>query len=303
MLHNDPLLFEQVILRVAQETGVQPSIIEKDYYVTLFLRRIVEQQPNIIFKGGTSLSKCYKLIRRFSEDIDLNIDTETHPTQGQRKKLKDTIISIVNEFGFSLTNPENVRSRRDYNKYVIDYPTIFLTAYLKEHLIVETAVYIKAYPCKKMMASSLIYDYLESHGYHELVEEYGLTPFALYVQTAERTLVDKVFALCDYYLCDAVYEHSRHLYDIYKLLDVVTLDENLKQLVQNVYEERKPHVNCYSAKDGVNVGAVLQKIADDAIYKSDYQEITAKILFEEVDYETAATALYRMIESGVFSNI
>ena len=76
MLHNDRETFEQVILKVASETGIEPGIIEKDYYVTLFLKRIVELQPNIIFKGGTSLSKCYKVIKRFSEDIDLNIDKE-----------------------------------------------------------------------------------------------------------------------------------------------------------------------------------------------------------------------------------
>lgn len=301
MLHNDHSLFEQVILRVSEDSGIEASIIEKDYYVTLFLQRIVAQLPNIIFKGGTSLSKCYKLINRFSEDIDLNIDTESHPTEGQRKKLKESIVSVIDEFGFTLTNPDKVRSRRDYNRYVVDYPTIFPTSYLKEHLIVETAVYIKAYPCKRMLASSLICDYLERNGYTYLIEQYGLQPFELNVQTAERTLVDKVFALGDYYLSDAVHEHSRHVYDIYKLLDVVTMDDSMKELVQSVREERKPHVNCRSAKDGVDMNALLQEIVDQAVYKQDYEGITAKILFEEVPYETAATALQKIIESGIFS--
>lgn len=301
MLHNDPSLFEQVILRVSEDTGIEASIIEKDYYVTLFLQRIVAQQPNIIFKGGTSLSKCYKLINRFSEDIDLGINTETHPTEGQRKKLKEAIVSILDEFGFILTNSDKVRSRRDYNRYVVEYPTVFPTSYLKEHLIVETAVYIKAYPCKRMLASSLIYDYLERNGYADLIEQYGLQPFALDVQTAERTLIDKVFALGDYYLCDAVHEHSRHVYDIYRLVDVVTLDDSMKELVRSVRGERKPHVNCRSAKDGIDVNALLQEIVDKAVYKQDYEEITARILFEEVPYETAITALQKIIASGVFS--
>lgn len=301
MLHNEHSLFEQVILRVSEDTGIEASIIEKDYYVTLFLHRIVTQLPNIIFKGGTSLSKCYKLINRFSEDIDLNIETETHPTEGQRKKLKEVIMSIIDEFGFALTNPDKVRSRRDYNRYIVDYPTIFPTSYLKEHLIVETAVYIKAYPCKRMLASSLIYDYLERNGYMDLIEQYELQPFELNVQAAERTLVDKVFALGDYYLSDAVREHSRHVYDIYKLLDVVTLDDSMKELAQSVREERKPHVNCRSAKDGIDMNALLQEIIDKAIYKQDYEEITEKILFEEVPYETAASALQTILESGIFA--
>lgn len=302
MLHNDPSLFEQIVLRVSEDTGIEASIIEKDYYVTLFLQRIAEKLPNIIFKGGTSLSKCYKLIDRFSEDIDLNIDTETHPTQGQRKQLKEVIVSIVDEFGFTVTNPDEVRSRRDYNRYVVDYPTIFSTSYLKEHLIVETAVYIKAYPCKRMLATSLIFDYLERNHYTDMIEQYGLQPFELNVQTAERTLVDKVFALGDYYLSGAVREHSRHVYDIYKLVDVVTLDDSMKQLVRDVREERKPHVNCRSAKDCIDMNALLQEIVDKAVYKQDYEEITSKILFEEVPYETAATALRKMIASGIFSS-
>lgn len=301
MLHNDQELFEQMILRVSEDTGIEASIIEKDYYVTLFLQRIVELQPNVIFKGGTSLSKCYKLINRFSEDIDLNIDTEVHPTEGERKKLKEKIVSIIEEFGFTLTNPDQVRSRRDYNRYVVDYPTIFSNGYLKEHLIIETAVYIKAYPCKRMLASSLIYDYLERNGYNDLIEQYDLQPFELNVQTAERTLVDKVFALGDYYLSGAVREHSLHVYDIYKLLDVVDLDESMRQLVRDVFEERKPHVNCHSAKDGIDMNAVLREIVDMSIYAQDYRDITEKILFEEVDYETAVSALCRIIESGIFS--
>lgn len=301
MLHNDPSLFEQVILRVSEDTGIEASIIEKDYYVTLFLQRIVARQPNIIFKGGTSLSKCYKLINRFSEDIDLNIDSETHPTEGQRKKLKEAIVSIIDEFGFTLINTDKVRSRRDYNRHVVEYPTVFPTSFLKEHLIVETAVYIKAYPCKRMLASSLIYDYLKHNSFTELIEQYGLEPFALNVQTAERTLVDKVFALGDYYLCDAVHEHSRHVYDIYKLLDVAALNDSMKQLVWDVFEERKPHANCRSAKDGIDVNTLLQEIVDKTVYKQDYEDITARILFEEVPYETAITALQKIIASGVFS--
>lgn len=302
MLHNNKALFEQTILRVSEDTGIEASIIEKDYYVTLFLKRIVEQPPEIIFKGGTSLSKCYKLINRFSEDIDLNMDTESHPTEGQRKKLKESIVSIIDEFGFTLSNPENIRSRRDYNRYIVDYPTIFPTAYLKEHLIVETAVYIKAYPCKRMLASSLIYDYLERNGYVDFIEQYSLHPFELNVQTAERTLVDKVFALGDYYLSDAVHEHSRHVYDIYKLLSVVALGADMKTLVQSVREERKPHVNCRSAKDDIDMNALLQEIVDKAVYKQDYEDITAKILFEDTSYETAVSALRQIIASGIFSN-
>ena len=300
MLHNDRETFEQVILKVANETGIEPSIIEKDYYVTLFLKRIVQLQPNIIFKGGTSLSKCYKVINRFSEDIDLNIDTQSKPTEGQRKKLKENIVSIIDEFGFTLDNADNVRSRRNYNRYIIDYPTVFSSNFLKEHLIIETAVYIKAYPCERLQATSIIYDYLKHNGYEDLIQKYGLEPFELNVQTASRTLIDKLYALGDYYLSDAVQEHSRHIYDIFKLSDIVSLDANLKQLVSEVFDERKPHEQCRSAKDGIDMNVLLQEIIDKDIYKKDYEDITEKMLFEDVPYSTAIKTLQKIVDYKLF---
>lgn len=300
MLHHNRETFEQVILRVAEDKKIAPEIIEKDYYVTLFLKRIKELQPNLIFKGGTSLSKCYKLINRFSEDIDLNIETEAKPTEGQRKKLKANIVSVIDEFGFVLSNTDKVHSRRDYNKYIIDYPTVFNSDYLKENLIVETAVYIKAYPCIEMQATSIIYDYLKENGYDNLIAEYNLEPFNVNVQAAERTLIDKLYALGDYYLCDAVQEHSRHIYDIYKLLDIVELNDELRLLAKAVFEERKGHPNCHSAKDDIDINKLLQEIIDNEAYKKDYQDITEKIVFDNIDYSTAIKALQTVVDSKLF---
>ena len=300
MLHHNRETFEQVILRVAEDKKIAPEIIEKDYYVTLFLKRINELQPNLIFKGGTSLSKCYKLINRFSEDIDLNIETETKPTEGQRKNLKANIVSVIDEFGFTLSNPDKIHSRRDYNKYIIDYPTVFSADYLKEYLVVETAVYIKAYPCKEMPATSIIYDYLKENGYNNLIEEYNLEPFNVNVQAAERTLIDKLYALGDYYLSDSVQEHSRHIYDIYKLLDIVELNDNLRNLAKAVFEERKGHVQCHSAKDDIDMNKLLQEIIDNEAYKKDYQDITEKIVFDNIGYSTAIKAVQTVVDSKLF---
>ncbi len=301
MLHNNNELFKQIILRTSEDTGIKAAIIEKDYYVTLFLKSIVKELPDIIFKGGTSLSKCYKLIDRFSEDIDLNIDTKSNPTEGQRKNLKKSIVSVIDSFGFTLTNTDDIRSRRAYNKYIVDYPSVFGTEYLKENLIIETSVYLRAYPSNKMTASSLIYDYLHNNGYDELISEYGLEPFELNVQTAERTLIDKLFALGDYYLADKVTEHSRHIYDIYKLLNVVDLNDDLKALAVEVVAERKTHPACLSAQDGVNIADLLQEIIDKKVYKEDYDSITSALLFEPVEYDTAIKALETVLASGIFA--
>lgn len=301
MLHDDKELFEQVVLKASERYGVEAGIVEKDYYVTLLLREIVKRQPEIIFKGGTSLSKCYKIIKRFSEDIDLNIECDTHPTQGERSKLKDTILDSINSLGFELTNPESVKSRRDYNRYLIDYPISFGAGYLKQNLIAETAVYIRAFPNTQMKASSIVADYLLEAGFDSLIEEYGLEQFDVNVQVAARTFVDKIFAIADYYLSGTVDEHSRHLYDVYKLTEIVSIDDELVALLREVWEERKPHKNCHSAKDGVDLKATLIEIIEKDAYKKDYEEITASLLYEKVDYSTVKAALKAIVESKLFA--
>ena len=70
--------------------------------------------PHIVFKVGTSLSKCQKVIQRFSEDIDITIDAQI--SQGQKKKIKQTIVSSANQLGMNIENLDETRSRRDYNR-------------------------------------------------------------------------------------------------------------------------------------------------------------------------------------------
>lgn len=300
MLHNDRKLFEQLILKTSEALGVKAEIIEKDYYVTLFLKELVLVFPDIIFKGGTSLSKCYHLIDRFSEDIDLNIETETKPSESKRKQLKSSIISVIDKLGFTLTNPENVKSRRDYNRYIIDYSSVLGASYLKEMLIVETAVYQRAYPTVRKTAGSLIYDFLSTNGLDDFIKQYSLEPFELNVQSAERTMIDKLYALADYYLAKTTFEHSRHIYDIYKLLSVVEINEDLKKLAVSVAEERKPHSRSLSVQAGIDIKAVLREIVEENVYESDYKTITESLLFEPVSYETAIKALITILSSGLF---
>ena len=285
MLHSNRELFEQTVLRTADATGIAASIIEKDYYVTEFLRKLASYQPDIVFKGGTSLSKCYKLIQRFSEDIDLNV--EDRPSEGQRKALKRNIVTVIDDLDLSLSNAEEIRSRRDYNRYIINYPALQGAAYLKQQLIVETVVSMRAFPNHPMDASSLIYDFLKDSG-------------RVNVQAAERTLLDKLFALADYYLNGAITEHSRHIYDIYKLSMIVTIDDTLRRLAREVILERRPHKICPSAQEGVDMDDLLRQIIDSDAYRSDYDQITSALLFEDVPYSTAITALQHIIDSHVF---
>ena len=80
-LHENREEFKNAVLFTADQNRITPAAVEKDYYVTLILNGLKDRLPFIVFKGGTSLSKCHKVINRFSEDIDLTIDTKL--TQGQ----------------------------------------------------------------------------------------------------------------------------------------------------------------------------------------------------------------------------
>ena len=124
-LHLDNEIFKDIILEISDKIKVNPSIIEKDYYVTLFLKRLFELEDNFVFKGGTSLSKCFHVINRFSEDIDINYLEHRALTIGKRKKIKEMIQSISKEYDFEIVNLENTRSKRNFNQYRISYDNLF----------------------------------------------------------------------------------------------------------------------------------------------------------------------------------
>ena len=92
-LHNDKDLFTEVITEANAQTGIAESIIEKDYYVTMILKLLAKSSPDMVFKGGTSLAKCFHLINRFSEDIDITFSE--HIGESRRKKLKYNILKPV----------------------------------------------------------------------------------------------------------------------------------------------------------------------------------------------------------------
>ena len=299
VLHNDKENFDIAIKAASRHFNVSPAIIEKDYYVTLVLSELAKQVPDLLFKGGTSLSKCHKIIDRFSEDIDITLDSN-HQSQGKRKNLKYTIIEICNTLGLNLLNESETRSRRDYNCYKIDYSASHSLPGLNPQLLVETVFIVKAFPDEIKQASSMIYDYLKAIRNEDAITQYQLQPFDIRVQTLNRTFVDKVFAICDYMLDSKTERQSRHIYDLSRLLTLVDLDDSLKTLIKEVREERKSGAKCYSAQDGVSITLLLQKMIDTEFFKKDYEDSTVKLLSKPVSYEEASAALKTIIDSRVF---
>ena len=107
------------------------------------------------------------------------------------------------------------------------------------------------------------------------------------VQSLNRTLIDKVFAVCDYYLQDKAHRNSRHLYDIYKLAQHVDMDSDFLKLVKEVRAHRIAMGSeiAPAAPLDVNILGLGQKLCDEDFYKEDYRETTLKLISDSLEYE------------------
>ena len=88
-LHEDKEAFQVLLTAIHESTGYRMDVLEKDYYVVLILEELAKMQQDGLpayFKGGTALYKALKTTRRFSEDIDLSVDTrECSRTQNDKR--------------------------------------------------------------------------------------------------------------------------------------------------------------------------------------------------------------------------
>ena len=300
-LHNDRVKFSEAIAAASDHYGIDRALIEKDYFVTLFLKKASEKIQGLVFKGGTSLSKCHKIIDRFSEDIDLTLDAE-HFSQSKKRQANKAIIEICDELGFYLINRyfAEKHSHGNYNEYNVEYPIMFPTDSIRPQLKVEMVFIQKTFPNVDGSANSYIGEYLREIGREDIITEYALAPFSIRVQALERTLIDKVFAVCDYFLSGETSRNSRHIYDISRILTKVKLSDELKPLIRSVTEVRKANKTCLSAQDGVNIPNLLKKIIDSGFFKKDYVDSTEKLLIKPVHYDDAIKSLLSVIKSGVF---
>lgn len=146
------------------------------------------------------------------------------------------------------------------------------------------------------------FSYMEQHNLKEWDNDhtYGLEPFEIRTKSLDRTLVDKVFAVCDYVIGNRIERNSRHIYDLSRLLTRVSLDDKLRELIIEVRAERASHSLCYSAQEGVNISKILSNIIKSDVYKTDYETITRAMMYKYVPYSDSIAALEAIIASGVF---
>lgn len=288
-LHENPEELAQLVTDTALHFERAEAYVLKDYFATMMLCEITTRNPKVVFKGGTCLSKCHHAIDRFSEDVDLGM-AESHVTEGMRKALKRAVTESADALGLDITNIDQTRSRREYNRYDMALPG-------DDKLIVETAVITPASPASPMAVQSFIGEYCDLSGLHGITEEYGLAPFEVNAASMERTLCDKTFALCDYHLAgEELRRHSRHIYDLRKLQALVNFDANLAALFSIVRKQRLGNPRCLSAEPGVDLAATLRELVDGDIYRRDYLDVTVDLLYDEMPYEDAVKALRDVAE-------
>lgn len=285
-LHENRSLFREIVELVADDIGRPPIIIEKDYYVTMILRLLSHQLPNVVFKGGTSLSKGYRAINRFSEDIDITFDE--HIGESRRKKLKNHILKgISEELNMPITNWNQTQSDRDYNAYLFSYESIwdFADDRMLSYVKLETALGSYAFPTERVLIGNYFNEYFLQHDQTDLSSKFLLDAFEMSLQTIERTYIDKIFALCDYYLQNKSKRYSRHLYDIYKLTDRIQFNSQFYNLFYETRHQRQQMPICPSAQDNIHLSDLIREFCNNNYYQKDFESITTYFSEEPIAYE------------------
>lgn len=272
--------WKEIIETVALEIKKNRIMVEKDIVQSMFLYELSKSNLPFAFKGGTSLSKVYSLIDRFSEDIDLSLSRKV--SQSEKKNIKECILNVGKNLNLKLINEDNIKSRFDYNKYVFEYKSLFDAKSVE--IIIETNFFEIAYPINKVKINNYIGSFIKDNKI-DINFDFEANSFEFNVQSLERTFIDKVFAICDYRLQNMAQRDSRHLYDIAKMVPYIKFDDEFKELIKKVRSDRMKSKNNPSADEKYNITQMLNEIIDSKFFETDYKNLTLKLLYEEYPYE------------------
>ena len=295
-LDNNFDAYRLYLEKTAKQLNISNEYVEKDYWLFLLLKEIFKDSDRgYVFKGGTSLSKCHHLINRFSEDIDISyVSPFSTVNSGEIKRKFRGITKAIRAVGLEISNTDKLRWNRYFNQFQCPYDSICDGNSIEKKIIVELAAQTPSFPSETKQFACFIGEYLESIGRHDLVVEYGLEPFELQAQTLSRTLVDKTFAICDYYLSKKCRRHSRHIYDIGKLIDAIDFNEELADLYRQVRNYRKGIKVCLSAQEGIKLSDIVDKIIKEDSFKNDFETLTMPLLYEKYPYKECESHLIQL---------
>ncbi len=252
ILHNDKETFNDLIETTARVLRIPAVFIEKDYWVTYILNSLSKSpyKQTAIFKGGTSLSKAYKIIDRFSEDIDLAIITNGIDGNAVKSLIKSIEKALLDE-NFEEKNTPQTSKGSKFRKTVHHYPKIIdgNFGHANENLILELNSFAKPHPYISKTISSYIFDFLntQSEEAKKLIADFELEPFEINVLDYKRTFCEKISAVARAsFESDEVHsqlkEKIRHFYDIYHLMQEEEIkaflnSDDIDSMIQNVRED------------------------------------------------------------------
>lgn len=222
-LHHDIKLFSDTLRAASQHLDIKLEFVEKDYWITLVLSRLAKNKyvDEAVFKGGTSLSKGYNLIERFSEDVDIAIINDKGKTGNE---IKTIIRTIEKEITSDLTEVQmdGVTSKGSrFRKSVFEYVTTNKSN-KNNKLIVEINSFANPFPFQRLTLKSFAFDFLQQTGNEKYIEQYDLQPFEINVLSKEQTLLEKTISLIRFSFeqnaVESISKKIRHFYDLYFLM-------------------------------------------------------------------------------------
>ncbi|MBM6498288.1 nucleotidyl transferase AbiEii/AbiGii toxin family protein [Flavobacterium macrobrachii] len=226
-LHENKELYNDAILATAQQKGIKEIYVEKDYWVTLALNRIFTSDigKEAVFKGGTALSKCYNIIERFSEDIDMVILRNEAETGNQLKtkikKISNVVAEILPEIEVEGITNKMGMIRKTAHSYTKTFEGQF--GQVRDIIIVESTWLGSFEPYTNATVTSFVTEMMKENNQEELINQYHLNPFDVLVLSLERTLCEKIMSLMRFsFTEDPITDLNnkiRHIYDIHKLLE------------------------------------------------------------------------------------
>lgn len=240
-LHKDLEAFEELSRIVSQWRHIPVEAVKRDYLIVLLLKKLSESDfvNKVVFKGGTSLSKCYPgTIERFSEDIDLTF-LGTELSDKQKDKVIKQIETIMwSELPFEKINDERSKSSKSSYVWLEEIGQAY-------RIKLEIGSTIRPEPSKMMNLKTYIQEYLEESELFDLVNEYELTEISIRVLDITRTFLDKVLAVKRHAYNEDLLRKVRHIYDVVKLYENTEVQKFLHQP-----SELKDLLNLTKSTDG-----------------------------------------------------
>jgi predicted nucleotidyltransferase component of viral defense system len=230
-LHLDQKLFRQAVQFTSDQMQIPAIFVEKDYWVTYALFTIFNDKigSETVFKGGTALSKCYNIIERFSEDIDLVVLRREGESNNKLTTKIRTISNVVSDVlpeievaGLTHKKGMNRKTAHSYNKeFKDDYGQV------RDAIVVEATWlgYFEPYTTKTV--SSFVGEMMMNNGQSEIAKEHDLLAFHVLALEPSRTICEKIMSLVRFsYGKNPITDLKnkiRHVYDLNQLLSVKEL--------------------------------------------------------------------------------